>query len=114
MSTPLPNQKEFVKHDECVSYWLTHSYTSALSFDIFVIFNKNIQLEYLKEWIQFIIDFQESFWHNRDITPKIDLFFDDIEDNVKKNVAEFVKQYTKENNIPLVCDDLKKMVEQYV
>lgn len=114
MTSPKPNQREFVKHDDYVSYWLIHSYKSALSFDIFLVFNKTIHTEYLKEWIQFIIDFQESFWHKRDITPKIDLFFDGIDDNVKKNVAEFVEQYTRENNISIVCDDLRKMVEQYV
>lgn len=109
-----PYKKDFVKHDEYVSYWLLPSHKSALSFDIFVIFNKNIQLDYLKEWIQFIIDFQESFWHNRDITPKIDLFFDGIGDDVLRFVAKFVENYTRENSISLVCDDLKKMVEQNV
>ena len=112
--TAKPTKKTFVKHDDYVSYWLTNSYESALFFDIFIIFNKNIQLEYLKEWIQFIIDFQESFWHNRDITPKIDLFFDGICDDMLVELAEFVKQYIKETNISLVCDDLKKMVEKNV
>ena len=109
--TAKPTKKTFVKHDDYVSYWLTPNIDSAISFDVFLIFDKNIQLDYLKEWIQFIIDFQESFWHNREISPKIELFFSGFDNDTLNNVSEFVKQYIKETNISLVCDDLKKMVE---